>query len=119
MPREAVVYGASCPQPGLVEGVPIGLEDCLFLNVFRPTSASASTKLPVMVFIHGGSFIGGSGELYVDSIVSDGLCKCGKRLVTVPSCSLTMWPTHVAGTNWCTVPSQLHLQVPRLPHVRW
>jgi para-nitrobenzyl esterase len=35
-------------------------EDCLFLNVFRPAKSSAE-KLPVMVFIHGGSFRAGAG----------------------------------------------------------
>ena len=33
-------------------------EDCLYLNVWKAESASASKK-PVMVWIHGGAFIGG------------------------------------------------------------
>jgi para-nitrobenzyl esterase len=39
-------------------------EDCLYLNVW--TAASASEKRPVMVWIHGGGFVGGSaaGEIY-------------------------------------------------------
>ena len=37
-------------------------EDCLFLNVWRPADATAR-KLPVMVWIHGGGFVGGSGAL--------------------------------------------------------
>ncbi|TRY76473.1 hypothetical protein TCAL_05343 [Tigriopus californicus] len=41
-----------------------GQEDCLYLNVFVPKSAiKANKKLPVMVFIHGGAFIVGSGGL--------------------------------------------------------
>ena len=36
-------------------------EDCLFLNVWRPASATPGAKLPVMVWIHGGGFTGGSG----------------------------------------------------------
>jgi cholinesterase len=32
-------------------------EDCLFLNVFAPTSATEHSKLPVYVFISGGGFI--------------------------------------------------------------
>lgn len=31
-------------------------EDCLFLNVFTPEEATKDSKLPVVVYIHGGSF---------------------------------------------------------------
>ena len=31
-------------------------ENCLFLNVFAPSTADPNSKLPVMVFIHGGGF---------------------------------------------------------------
>ena len=34
-------------------------EDCLFLNVWRPASATPGAKLPVMVWIHGGGFVFG------------------------------------------------------------
>lgn len=36
-------------------------EDCLFLNLWTPTSATPKSKLPVMVWIHGGAFVFGSG----------------------------------------------------------
>ena len=32
-------------------------EDCLYLNIFTPLSASPLSNLAVMVFIHGGDFI--------------------------------------------------------------
>lgn len=37
-------------------------EDCLFLNLWRPATAAQRSKLPVMVWIHGGAFVGGSGS---------------------------------------------------------
>jgi para-nitrobenzyl esterase len=37
-------------------------EDCLTLNIWAPAN-SAQNKLPVMVFVYGGSFINGSGSL--------------------------------------------------------
>ena len=52
--RAATAPGASCA----------AAEDCLYLNVYRPTDAHTGQKLPVMVWIHGGAFIGGSGSMY-------------------------------------------------------
>jgi len=37
-------------------------EDCLYLNVYMPASADRASKLPVMVWIHGGGFIAGAGS---------------------------------------------------------
>ena len=37
-------------------------EDCLFLNVFTPETASSGDKLPVLIYIHGGGFTGGCGH---------------------------------------------------------
>ena len=36
-------------------------EDCLLLNLWRPSAAHKSSALPVMVWIHGGGFTQGSG----------------------------------------------------------
>ncbi|XP_070541617.1 cAMP-regulated D2 protein-like [Ptychodera flava] len=36
-------------------------ENCLFLNFFTPLDATSSSKLPVMVYIHGGNFRDGVG----------------------------------------------------------
>jgi len=39
-------------------------EDCLFLNIWRPAAPDARSENPVMVFIHGGSFVNGNGDQY-------------------------------------------------------
>ncbi|WP_304234442.1 carboxylesterase/lipase family protein [Jiulongibacter sediminis] len=41
---------------------PNSSEDCLFLNVWKPASATSASKLPVMVWIYGGGFTGGSAS---------------------------------------------------------
>ncbi|WP_224371884.1 carboxylesterase/lipase family protein [Hyalangium versicolor] len=40
-------------------------EDCLYLNVWTPERAAGASKLPVMVWIHGGAYIIGAGRLPV------------------------------------------------------
>ncbi len=37
-------------------------EDCLFLNIRIPDDATCASKLPVLVYIHGGGFTGGCGH---------------------------------------------------------
>lgn len=37
-------------------------EDCLFLNIWTPESATETSKMPVLVYIHGGGFTGGCGH---------------------------------------------------------
>ena len=34
-------------------------EDCLFLNIWTPENADADSKLPVLIYIHGGGYTGG------------------------------------------------------------
>ena len=51
--RSATTYGSDC-----VQSTGGGSEDCLYLNVFRPKTAGPH---PVMVWIHGGAFVFGSG----------------------------------------------------------
>lgn len=62
---DATEYGANCAQAGwgtapgtIAEG---SSEDCLYLNLWKPAEAEPGEKLPVMVWIHGGAFVGGSG----------------------------------------------------------
>jgi para-nitrobenzyl esterase len=38
-----------------------GSEDCLMVNVWRPAGTTARSRLPVMLFIHGGAWVMGDG----------------------------------------------------------
>ena len=64
--RDASEFGPDCAQSGwgaapgtISEG---SSEDCLYLNLWKPTGAKPGANLPVMVWIHGGAFVGGSGS---------------------------------------------------------
>lgn len=37
-------------------------EDCLFLNIWVPEDATEDSKLPVILYIHGGGYTGGCGH---------------------------------------------------------
>ncbi|WP_121808047.1 carboxylesterase/lipase family protein [Mucilaginibacter kameinonensis] len=52
-------FGSPASQGGGPGGLK-GSEDCLSLNVYTPTT-SKEAKLPVLVWVHGGSLTGGSG----------------------------------------------------------
>src|SRR5690606_21576712 len=56
-------------------------EDCLFLNVWAPANATNKSKLPVMVWIHGGGFTGGSGS--GPGSAGDSFAKQGVILTTI------------------------------------
>ncbi len=60
--REAHAFGRSAPQnPSFLPGMESGdqSEDCLYLNIYTPRADGA--KRPVLFWIHGGGFTGGSG----------------------------------------------------------
>jgi para-nitrobenzyl esterase len=58
--RKATGMGAEC----ISSSQKTGSEDCLFMNVYTPLDATPTSKLPVLLFIHGGSFVDGSGNGY-------------------------------------------------------
>lgn len=61
----ATAFGANCPQVNSLFGDASLNEDCLFLNVYQPSYAKLSKhKLPVMVWIHGGSLYRGAAKYY-------------------------------------------------------
>nr|GAT51108.1 predicted protein [Mycena chlorophos] len=61
---DATAYGNSCianTQTTVTSGTS---EDCLFVNVYIPYTTKATSKLPVMVYFHGGGFEGGNTQGY-------------------------------------------------------
>lgn len=63
--RDATKYCSDCAQMGFPRTdsmAKTSSEDCLFLNIWKPSYATSSAKLPVMVWIHGGAFVFGSGS---------------------------------------------------------
>jgi para-nitrobenzyl esterase len=79
--RDASKDCADCPQRAWPGSTAIQSEDCLFLNVWTPAAATQKSKLPVMFWIHGGGFTGGSGS--GPGSAGDAFAKQGVILVTI------------------------------------
>jgi para-nitrobenzyl esterase len=97
-PQDATQFGAACPQdqgnPDWYRDVAKSFggsgseiaslenisEDCLFLNVWTP-KAEASAKLPVMVWIHGGSNV--NGWAYEPNYLGHNLAANGVVMVSI------------------------------------
>ncbi|MGH9885605.1 MAG: carboxylesterase/lipase family protein, partial [bacterium] len=60
--RDALAFGSAAPQnPSFLPGMEAGqqCEDCLYLNIYTPRADGG--RRPVLFWIHGGGFTGGSG----------------------------------------------------------
>ena len=64
--RDATAYGAHCAQNHVFDDMVFQdagpSENCLYLNVYAPAGAKSDSGLPVMFWIHGGGYSGGSGD---------------------------------------------------------
>ncbi len=80
--RDATQFGPACYQPrsgpgNIYADDPAAMsEDCLSLNVWAPAAAH---NAPVLVWIHGGSFVGGYGS----EAIYDGSRLAGQGVVVV------------------------------------
>jgi para-nitrobenzyl esterase len=79
--KEATEFGHVCPQdPSYGAATPDEMsEDCLYLNIWKPKRINAGSPVPVMVFIHGGAFVFGSGS----APVFDGSALASKGVIVV------------------------------------
>jgi para-nitrobenzyl esterase len=84
--RRADAVGAACmQQPNRPDSIfyfstPAVSEDCLTLNIWTPAQ-SAGERRPVMLWLHGGFFRGGTGG--APNYAGDQLAKMGVVLVTI------------------------------------
>ncbi|KAF9487790.1 lipase [Pleurotus eryngii] len=99
----ATAFGPACPQQSVRLPLPDGLagdavdlivntaykavfpdsEDCLSINVVVPTSATPTSKLPVVVWIFGGGFELGSPSLYDGGLIVERSIQLGEPIIYV------------------------------------
>ncbi|KAJ6543596.1 carotenoid ester lipase precursor [Mycena vulgaris] len=98
--QNATAFGAACPQQAL-SPIPISLpflsnvtlggsEDCesrgLTLNVFKPSTATPHSKLPVLVWFYGGGFeFGKSADTEVRPLVERSIVAGEPVIVVTPN----------------------------------
>ncbi|KAB8199474.1 carboxylesterase family protein-like protein [Aspergillus parasiticus] len=83
--RNATAYAPSCVGYDTTVDASEMAEDCLYLNVIRPHSATDASNLPVAVFIHGGDFSGGSAseQRYNLSFIVEKSVQLGQPIIAV------------------------------------
>ncbi|CAA7263293.1 unnamed protein product [Cyclocybe aegerita] len=67
LPFDASNFGKGCLQPG--GNVTTFSEDCLTINVYRPSGTKANAKLPVLFWTYGGGFQNGLASIYNASAI--------------------------------------------------
>ncbi|EHB11078.1 Carboxylesterase 2, partial [Heterocephalus glaber] len=89
--RDATSYPAKCLQKTGTRNAHVWMllnvtmphipmsEDCLYLNIYTPAHAHEGSKLPVMVWIHGGSLVSGLASVTDGSILA-----ASENVVVVP-----------------------------------
>ncbi|KAL4901045.1 hypothetical protein BDW74DRAFT_87669 [Aspergillus multicolor] len=63
---DASKYGPAAPGKALLPGGPKleQSEDCLSVNIFRPSMSDTSKKLPTAIYVHGGAYNRGSAAMH-------------------------------------------------------
>ncbi|KAF2639343.1 alpha/beta-hydrolase [Massarina eburnea CBS 473.64] len=91
--RDANEYGPHCVGYGLDQTFYRASEDCLYLNVVRP-SGYEENNLPVAFWIHGGAYTNGGGgdQRYNLSFIVDQSVAIGKPIIGVSiNYRLSVW----------------------------
>lgn len=124
--RPAVAEAPWCPQAlSALDGVGksewgkiVGQEDCLYLNVYAPplsADAAKTARLPVMMWIHGGSNVWGRAAQY------DGATLAAKRNVIVVVVQYRLgvlgWLAHPALRESAQIPDDASANFALLDHV--
>ncbi len=70
--RDALRFGGECAQNPMWGHPQVLNEDCLYLNVWTPALPPTPLK-PVMVWLHGGGNVAGSGNMNGESLMRHGV----------------------------------------------
>ncbi|KAJ7046421.1 Alpha/Beta hydrolase protein [Mycena alexandri] len=101
--HSATAFGPGCPQQAVTLPILTGLpeeviddvvnsifgtvfpsaEDCLTINVIKPATATATSKLPVVAWIFGGGFELGSPSMYDGTTIVERSIALGEPIVYV------------------------------------
>ncbi|KAF7989104.1 hypothetical protein HCN44_007414 [Aphidius gifuensis] len=88
-----------------------GSEDCLYLNIYNPSSEESKILLPVIFLIHGGAFQFGSGHGYRPDYIMD-------RDLIVVTVNYRLGPLGFLSTGDDVVPGNMGLKDQSLA-LRW